>query len=346
MHHGKGIGADRAPAMTSHPRLMLPFEDGAFDLPLDGTIAIFRAHGSYPDLPKDRIHAIQGFFPAHQALQTAGYTVATTPPASAALAIVHITRAKDETRALVSQAYDILPDGGVLLIDGSKTDGIESLLKECKKRTSVAGQISKAHGKVFWLFKSSDTNPFADWASTTTPRKTNDGWFTSAGVFSADGIDPGSAELLPAFTSKLKGKIADLGAGWGWLAAQALDTCPDLDHIDLIEAEHAALACARLNITDARAAFQWGDTTRPTTKNAYDAVITNPPFHTGRKADPALGRAFIQSAATLLKPTGQLFLVANRQLAYEATLDASFARVEVLSQTSRYKIIHARKPKR
>ena len=56
MHHGKGIGADRAPAMTSHPRLMLPFEDGAFDLPLDGTIAIFRAHGSYPDLPKDRIH--------------------------------------------------------------------------------------------------------------------------------------------------------------------------------------------------------------------------------------------------------------------------------------------------
>jgi 16S rRNA (guanine1207-N2)-methyltransferase len=331
--------------MSIHPRLMLPFEDGALSLNQDGTIAIFRAHHSYPDLPKERIHCVQGFYPAHEALQNAGYKVSTTPPSTATLSVVHITRAKDETRAIVAQAYDTLSIGGHLVIEGAKTDGIESLLKEVKKSTSVSGQISKAHGKIFWLTKTDATNPFAEWASATQSAKNTDGWFTSAGVFSADGIDPGSADLAPAFAGKLKGKVADLGAGWGWLAAQALDTCPSIERLELIEAEHAALECARLNVSDTRVAFQWGDATRPTTKNVYDALITNPPFHTGRKADPALGRAFIQSAATLLKPTGQMFLVANRQLAYEATLDASFSRWEVLSQSSRYKIIHARKPK-
>lgn len=331
--------------MAIHPRLMLPFEDGTVTLPEGGTFAIFNAHGIYPDLPKDDITCLQGFYPSHIGLQNAGYVVTTHPPSAADTAIVHITRSKDETRALVAQAFEILPVGGQLLIDGSKTDGIESLLKESKKRTSIHGQISKAHGKIFWLSKDSNVNPFAEWASATQPKKNADGWHTSAGVFSSDGIDPGSAELVPTFAKSLKGKIADLGAGWGWLAAQALETCPAIDQLDLIEAEHAALVCARLNVTDPRATFHWTDATKPTTKNSYDAIIMNPPFHVGRKADPSLGRAFIHSAATLLKPTGQMFLVANRQLAYEATLDTCFNRWEVLSQTPRYKIIHARKPK-
>ncbi|WGI22761.1 methyltransferase [Amylibacter sp. IMCC11727] len=331
--------------MTDHLRLMLPFDAGTLDLPPSGQIAIIRAFGSYPDLPKDRIICVQGLFPAHQALSNAGYTTAPSLPDTAAMAVLHITRAKEETRALMAQAYDMLDPDGVLLVDGSKTDGIESLLKESKKRSTVAGQVSKAHGKVFWLYKQAGENPFADWMGATTPAQNADGFFTSAGVFSADAIDPGSAELAPAFAGKLKGRVADLGAGWGWLSAHALQTCPDITAIDLIEAEQAALDCARLNIADDRASFHWADATRPTSKNIYDAVITNPPFHTGRKADPSLGRAFITAAATLLKPTGQMYLVANRQLAYEATLDASFARWEVMSQSSRYKVIHARKPK-
>ena len=209
----------------------------------------------------------------------------------------------------------------------------------------IDGQLSKAHGKVFWLTKQTDTNPFADWASAAALVKNADGWVTTAGVFSADGVDPGSAELAPFIAGKLKGKVADLGAGWGWLAAQALQSNPAIEAIDLFEAEHSSLECARLNVTDPRAKFHWSDVTRIDTKNTHDAVIMNPPFHTGRKADPALGRAFIASAAQLLKPTGQMFLVANRQLAYEAALDASFARHEEIHHTGRYKIIHARKPK-
>ncbi len=331
--------------MTTHTRLMLPIENRAFDIPTDGMIAIYRAYGDYPNLPKDRLVCFQGNFPDCLDLKTAGYTTTTTPPEAAALAIVHITRSKNETRTLIAKAHDSLPVGGVILIDGEKTDGIESLLKDAKRHTTVNGQISKSHGKVFWLSKQSKINPFSHWGNSTKPTKNAEGWYTSKGVFSADGIDPGSAELAPAFAGRLKGKTADLGAGWGWLSAKALETCPGIENIDLIEAEYAALESAKLNITDARARFQWADATHLTTKNVYDTLISNPPFHTGRKADPALGRAFIYSAAKLLKPAGQMFLVANRQLAYEATLDDCFSNWEVTAQSNRYKIIHARKSK-
>ncbi len=332
--------------MADLTRLMLPFDEDAIVVPETGTIAILRAQaGGYPDFPTDRLHCTQGFFPANAALAAQGYTATPDLPDSASLAIMHITRAKDENRALMAATYDILSDGGQLVVDGAKTDGIESLLKAAKKLHPIGGQLSKSHGKVFWLTKSTPANPFSDWSGPLTPSKNPDGFFTAAGIFSTDAIDAGSSELAPHFEKSLKGRVADLGAGWGWLAAQALLSNPDIETLDLIEAEHAALTCARRNVTDPRAAFHWDDATNLPAKRIYDAVITNPPFHTTRQADPNIGRAFIQSAAAILKPTGHLLMVANRQLAYESTLDACFARVEVLHQTGRYKIIRARKPK-
>ena len=58
-----------------------------------------------------------------------------------------------------------------------------------------------------------------------------------------------------------------------------------------------------------------------------DAVVMNPPFHTGRTAEPGLGQAFITAAARLLAPQGQLWMVANRHLPYETALGGQFAHV-------------------
>ncbi|PLS23284.1 class I SAM-dependent methyltransferase [Neptunicoccus cionae] len=332
--------------MSTVNRLMLPFDEGTIALPESGQIIVLRAKTEgYGDFPKDRLSCVQGFYPTFQFLQTSGYQTTTEIPDTAAMAIVHLTKAKDENRALLARAYDALEEGGTLVVDGAKTEGVESLMKAAKKLHTVEGQLSKAHGKVFWLTKTTQDNPFSDWASALSPSPNKDGYMTAAGVFSAEGIDQGSAELAPVIAGKLKGRVADLGAGWGWLAQQALESNPAIESLDLIEAEHLALHCAELNLNDPRARFVWGDAREVTAKRSYDAVISNPPFHTGRKAEPALGRAFIAAARDMLKPAGHLYLVANRQLAYEATLNECFGRVDVVNQSSRYKIIHARKPK-
>ncbi|MEM6745680.1 MAG: methyltransferase, partial [Pseudomonadota bacterium] len=168
---------------------------------------------------------------------------------------------------------------------------------------------------------------------------------TAAGIFSWDGADPGSALLAEALPP-LQGVVADLGAGWGFLSAAVLASAA-VARIDLIEAEHAALTCARANLDDARAAFHWADARSPRlAEGGHDAVICNPPFHEARAAEPALGDAFIASAARLLKPSGALWLVANRHLPYARALDARFAQVEELAGDRRYRIVRAARPRR
>jgi len=333
--------------MSQTDRLSLPFENGQITVPETGPILALRAQlcPAYSLLPKDRLICVQAHSPTHTALAQAGYQLGGATPNSVSLAITHLTRARDENRANIALAYQSLSTGGILVVDGEKTDGIESQLKAVKKLLPVDGTISKAHGKVFWLSKGNTPAEFASWIKALEPSQNTDGYWSKAGVFSADKIDKGSLELVPFLAGKLKGDGADLGAGWGYLAIQAIASNPAITSLNLIEADSHALECADLNLTDPRAAFTWGDATNFAPTAPLDFIITNPPFHQTRKAEPALGQKFIESAARLLKPNGVLFMVANRQLAYEATLDASFRHVERLSQTSQFKCFFARKPK-
>jgi len=167
-----------------------------------------------------------------------------------------------------------------------------------------------------------------------------DGSVTLPGIFSADGPDPGSELLAASLPEKLSGFGADLGAGWGYLARAVL-TRPGIRQLDLIEAEHMALDCARRNVSDPRATFVWADATRYQPAQRYDFILSNPPFHTGRAADPSLGAAFIRAAARMLTPSGTFWMVANRHLPYEATLRDAFREVEEVAGTGAFKIFRA-----
>ena len=333
--------------MTAADRLSLPFDTGQIEVPKTGSILLLRPPGvpEIAALPKARLVCVQGFRPATGKLEQAGLVVADALPAEVCLAIVYLTRSRDENRANTATAFAALRKGGTLVVDGAKTDGVDSLFKAIRKLVPISGSLPKAHGRVFWLSKAETPVEFAKWASALTPQKNADGYWSVAGIFSAGKIDGGSAALAPFLTGNLSGRGADLGAGWGWLSEQALNGNPDITALDLIEAEKAALACARLNVTAPAAAFHWQDATSLALGGDYDFIIMNPPFHPTRRADTSLGRQFIRSAARLLGPKGTLYMVANRQLAYEATLDASFGTWQMLSQSAGYKCVRARRPK-
>ncbi|MHC0052405.1 class I SAM-dependent methyltransferase [Actibacterium sp. D379-3] len=321
-------------------RLSLAVETGAVILPDAGPIAVFRprADTDLSALPKERVQIIQGFKPDHDAWAARGYRCSVAPEEAFAAALIFVPRAKAEARALVAQAVALV-GGGPVLLDGQKTDGIDSLLKECRARADVGAPLSKAHGKIFAL--TAAPGAFADWAVGGT--QLPGGFCTAPGVFSADAVDRGSALLADALPAAIKGRVADLGAGWGYLAARAL-TRDGITEMHLIEAEHAALDCARANIDDPRARFHWADATMFTPEQPFDVIVTNPPFHTSRAADPALGVAFLTAAARMLTPAGQLWLVANRHLPYERSLAALFRDVEEVAGDAGFKILHAARP--
>ncbi|MBD3679821.1 MAG: class I SAM-dependent methyltransferase [Rhodobacteraceae bacterium] len=320
-------------------RLPLAFESG-LELPETGRLAVFgpRLGDDLSALPKDRTQIIQRFKPDFDAFVAKGYDCVTGTVDTYAAAIVILPRAKAEARATLAGAV-AATGGGIVVVDGQKTDGVDSLLKDIRKRASLGQVISKAHGKLFW-FEGGD---FADWAQDAEDIQLPGGFVTRAGVFSADGADPASQMLAEALPKKLGRRVADLGAGWGFLAAAILSR-ETVDEVHLIEADAVALDCARRNVTDPRARFHWEDATRFRSAEKFDTVVMNPPFHVGRAGDPGLGRAFIATAAAILKPAGELWLVANRHLPYEKHMAEHFREVREISGDNRFKLLHAARP--
>lgn len=286
-----------------------------------------------------RVEVISSFRPEVEAYAALGYLTRRRPEGRYGLSLVCLPRSRAAARDLVAQAVAVTD--GPVLVDGQKTDGIEAMLRDCRARAEVGDPVSKAHGKLFRL-EGVDPAALSDWQAA--PRRLPSGFVTRPGVFSADGPDPGSQLLAAALPARLPARLADLGAGWGWLAAQVLAR-EGVEELHLVEADAEALDCARVNVADPRVRFHWADATRFAPTVPLDAVVMNPPFHAGRAVDSALGTAFIAAAARMLGPQGQLWMVANRHLPYEAALAARFRETSELPGSPAFKLLHARAPR-
>jgi 16S rRNA (guanine1207-N2)-methyltransferase len=325
-------------------RWTLALEAGEFSLP-PGPVVVLRAQGDGDYAALGDVTCVQGFAPDHDRLAARGLPVAVEVPegASYAAALLQIVKARAGTLASIAEALMVLRPGGLLMVDGQKEEGIEAILKVLKGAFAIDGVLSKAHGKLIWLTRP-EVLPEAVMGWMPEPHETEDGYVTVPGGFSADGPDRGS-ELLVALVPEVKGRVADLGAGWGYVAGEILAEQDGIESFDLIEADHAMLEAAETNIDDPRARFHWADVTRFEPEAPYDVIVSNPPFHHGRRADPALGRAFIAAAARMLAPRGRFYMVANRHLPYEDALKAAFGTGRLLGELEGYKIYEAAKPK-
>jgi len=161
--------------------------------------------------------------------------------------------------------------------------------------------------------------------------------WSQPGVFSWNRVDTGSALLL-LHLPQLGGDGADLGCGIGILSRAALASSA-VHSLTLIDIDRRAVDAARRNITDSRAHFLWADACNASTAiGPCDFVVMNPPFHDAGTEDKSLGQAFVTRAASLLKPGGQCWLVANRHLPYEVHLREHFSRVMLVDEADGFKV--------
>lgn len=324
------------------PRLDIAVNEAGLVLPPETDLCwLFPpAFTSSAHLPPAGVKIVSPDAAVSGAYRSAGYDVGRTPEGPFGAVLVQVPRAKQLARALIARACALAAqEGGVVIVDGAKTDGIESLLRACRALVPVSGVVSKAHGKLFWFHT---TPAFAAW-NLPEQQRTEDGWITAPGIFSADGLDPATALLRGALPPTLGPAVADLGAGWGALSAAILQR-EGVGEVHLVENCARALDCARANLSDERAVFHWSDATTWQPPTLFDTVVMNPPFHTSRSADPALGNAFIATASRILKPGGMLWMVANRHLPYEAALQSAFDDLVLLGEDTRYKLFCAKQP--
>lgn len=336
--------------------LNMALESGAVAVPDSGPILFLRAELSaeLTELPRDRLVCHQTFKPDYDALKAAGIKV--LPPETsdlpeAKLVLLLPPRQKDEARILYARAMNALPEGGVLLCCLPNTLGAKTAEKTLREISGNTDALSKHKCRAFWAVKRADAfdaELAAEWLAMDAPQPVADGeMWSRPGLFSWDRIDAGSEILADSVPEDIKGRGADFGAGQGYLTKQLLTHCPKVEHMDLYEAEHRALVCIEKTLADfPQHNAYWADVPKNNGRETYDFIVMNPPFHVGRADAVSLGQGFIRAAARALKPSGRLFMVANRHLAYEAVLSETFKQHEMIEDAGGYKIIFAERPKR
>jgi 16S rRNA (guanine1207-N2)-methyltransferase len=335
--------------------LFLPVADGSVRLPADGRVLFLRARCGHRlrEVAQPGWLCEQSFKPFADALMREGFTVGdATPDARFPLVLVLPPRQRDEARALFARAARHAEGGGVVLACVPNAEGAKSAQADLAALLGSASHLSKHKCRVFWgVSEASCGDPSLRdaWLALDAPQENAAGFVSRPGLFAWDRADTASALLAKHLPEDLCGRVADFGAGYGYLAARIVERCPQVASIDLYEAEARALEPARRNLERAvrdsgRAlAFDvhWHDVTTGIDRR-YDAIVSNPPFHQGRADLPELGRAFIARAASALVAPGRLWLVANRHLPYEATLATHFEQVDTVAIQDGFKVIEAR----
>ncbi|MFT3897767.1 MAG: class I SAM-dependent methyltransferase [Thermomonas sp.] len=335
--------------------LLQPFAEGALRWPEHGALFLRAREGA-------ALHAVgahgfaatQPFKPEAEKLERIGVELLdedALPDHAFPLVLVLPPRQREEARALLAKACAACAQDGVVVAAVANDEGAKSREADLKQLAGALVVRSKHHCRVFHTMPGAkfDDGLVDAWKAQDAPRPIASGdvpagtFLTRPGVFAWDRVDAASKLLASHLPADLHGRVADFGAGWGYLSLQVLARCPRVASLDLYEADARSLALAEGNLVDARvpAHFHWQDVASGV-PGRFDAIVCNPPFHAlGRGERPDIGRAFIASAANALQPGGALWLVANRYLPYEDALADGFASVRIVAQQGGFKIVHA-----
>ncbi len=162
-------------------------------------------------------------------------------------------------------------------------------------------------------------------------------------MFANNKLDEGTRLLLAALEVRATDEALDIGCGAGFIGLH-IARLATRGHMTMVDASLAAVAVAQ------RAVEQSGltnvqvlpsDGVQAVSKQRFDLVVTNPPFHQGGIQTMEIAGRFIRGAAQVLRPQGRFYMVANRFLKYEPTLHSAFKQVEEVGGDTRYKVLRA-----
>lgn len=311
-----------------------------------------RAHPDAWEEPPGPVTAVQ---PLRQhALDLLGQGVAVVPEVPSGQTWAHAwvlaDRQQQVARAALARAVRATAPGGTVWVCAPVREGGKRHAATLEALIGEAQGLARRHCRLAWGRRPEDVDAasLAALEAEDAPRDV-DGLRARPGLFSWDRVDPGSRLLSRELPEGLGGVVVDLGAGSGFLTLALLRRCRSVTTVHLVEDDARALAMAEVNLARhaprADARLHWADVTRELPVTGADVVITNPPFHVGARTAHDVGRAFLQRAAAMLAPHGELWAVANVHLPYELALAEAFARSRVVVERGGYKILRASAPR-
>lgn len=170
---------------------------------------------------------------------------------------------------------------------------------------------------------------------------------TDRGIFSSEGLDPGTSLLIENMELGAGDRVLDLGCGWGAIGIAAALGAPR-GRTTLVDVNHRAVHLARTNVKTnhlTNVDVLQGELFAPVGEERFDLIVTNPPYKAGREVILAI----LEEAPAHLREEGRLLLVGKGSqgiLYYQAWLTERWRSVEVLARSSGYRVLLARGPPR
>ncbi|WP_085656722.1 class I SAM-dependent methyltransferase [Pseudomonas sp. B11(2017)] len=261
-------------------------------------------------------------------------------------AVVFLPKAKDLTDYLLNAVAARLAGREVYLV-GEKRGGIEGAAKQLNPFGKPRKLDSARHCQL-WRVTVADApaaKPLESLAQTYElplaegPLKV----ISLPGVFSHGRLDRGSALLLEHLDKLPGGHLLDFGCGAGVLGAAVKRRYPDTQ-VTLLDVDAFAAASSRLTLA---ANSLEGDVLTGDGIDAaplgLNAILTNPPFHTGVHTDYQATENLLRKAAQHLKNGGELRLVANSFLKYQPLIEEHLGACSVRAEGQGFRIYSAKR---
>ncbi|MBV1788926.1 methyltransferase [Marinobacterium sp. D7] len=314
------------------------------------------------NIPADLCPAQPGFevignrFDLIQALSARGWTtefsdfdLSRYPDNSLQRIIYRVSKEKPVVHYLINQAARLLQTEGELILIGDKSEGIKTYSRKAQQR--LGGTREERKQGSAWravLTRGSATDePLEDQQyRQLRPLALDAGepYLSKPGLYGWNKVDRGSAfllEQLPAMLGQplpLRGRVLDLGCGFGYLALNACDsdtllTCTDNNA--------AALYACRENLAhrDLHGEVIASDAGREL-QPGFDTIMCNPPFHAGFGVEGDLTDRFLEQTRRLLAPGGSACFVVNLHIPLERKAQGRFAQIRCHADNGHFKLIH------
>lgn len=256
-------------------------------------------------------------------------------------AVIYVSKAKQHTALLVEYVATLLNPNGKLLIVGENKSGIKSSAKLLEIFGTKASKIDSArHCTIFGTSliekaPSLDLDSRVRWYEVSM-KAASFHVASIPGVFSHNELDEGTKMLLENVSDVPNGDILDFACGAGVIASHLGKLNANIK-LTLSDVNASALYCAeqtlKRNDLEGNIIASNG---LSKLNQSFNAIYTNPPFHTGLKTDYQITQRFIKDAARLLKPGGELVLVANSFLPYKTHLEEEFESAYILCENKKY----------
>ena len=254
-------------------------------------------------------------------------------------------RGNARVQAQIAQAWSRTTIGGVLLLAGDKDKGFERYFKAGVQVFGQGEIVGRGNGyRVARLTKTKPEPPVPPEAQpfTFSARGFTVHCSAQPGVFASGKLDAASAVMLAHLPSAAGKRVLDIGAGYGALGVTlALEGAI----VTMLESDAPSVqSCLEtLALNGVTGTVLHSDVDARLEQSArFDWVVMNPPFHVGRDLKLEVALEFIAVAGRRVKAGGEIWLVANHFLPYEAAL-SQLGVMEVVTVERGFKLLHVKR---